>query len=267
VELVVLGGSAAGGNTGAGCAGYLVRSEQATIVLDLGPGTLLELRRHADFRRLDAVVISHLHVDHMLDLLALRYALMYNPIKPPGRIPLWMPPGGRAMLRRIATALELHQDEGDFFEASLEVRDYDPAESLTICDMTLRFAPTVHYIPCWASRISFGDASEDFVYTADMGPTSNLAPFVEGASVLVAESTLPSPAKLPPDERGHQTAREAAKLAAAADVDLLVLTHVWEEYGFDAYLVDAKSAFSGVIELAKPGLKVTWPLADYPAES
>jgi ribonuclease BN (tRNA processing enzyme) len=262
VELVVLGGSAAGGNTGAGCAGFLVRSERATVALDLGPGTLLELRRHTDFRKLDAVVISHLHIDHMLDVLALRYALMYNPIKPAGRIPLWMPPGGRSMLDRIAIALQLHKDEGHFFEAALDVQDYDPEKSLSIADMNFRFAPTVHYIPCWASRISFDGASEDLVYTADMGPTSNLAPFARGAAVLLAESTLPSPAKLPPDERGHQTAREAAELATAAEVDVLVLAHIWEEYGFDAYLADARSAFDGVIELARPGLKLTWPMTD-----
>jgi ribonuclease BN (tRNA processing enzyme) len=260
LELVVLGGSAAGGNTGAGCAGFLLRSNQSSMVLDLGPGTLLELRKHTDFRKLDAVLISHLHIDHMLDVLALRYALMYNPIKPAGRIPLWIAPGGRAMLDRIATALELHQDEGHFFEEALDVRDFDPEQELSIGDMTIRFAPTVHYIPCWASRISFDGESEDLVYTADMGPTSKLKSFVKDASVLVAESTLPSPAKLPPDQRGHQTAREAAELAAAADVKLLVLTHVWEEYGFDSYVDDARAAFDGLVELAKPGLKVTWPL-------
>jgi ribonuclease BN (tRNA processing enzyme) len=261
MELVVLGGSAAGGNTGAGCAGYLVRSDQTTIVLDLGPGTLLELRRHADFRTLDAVVISHLHVDHMLDLLALRYLLMYNPIKPEKRIPLWMPPGGREMLNRIADALKLHQDEGHFFEAALEVVDYDPGDKLAIGEFAITFTPTVHYIPCWAARISTGDPAEDLVYTADTGPTADLAPFAQGAAVMVAESTLPGPGELPPAERGHQTATEAAQLAAQSEVDVLVLAHMWEEYGFDAYLADAKSVFDGIVELAKPGLKVTWPFA------
>jgi ribonuclease BN (tRNA processing enzyme) len=260
MELVVLGGSAAGGNTGAGCAGFLVRSEQTTLVLDLGPGTLLELRRQADFRQLDGIVISHLHVDHLLDLLALRYLLMYNPIKPNKRIPLWMPPGGREMLNRIAIALELHQDEGHFFETAYAVADYDPDYKLEIGDMSIRFTPTVHYIPCWAARVSVNSTSEDLVYTADTGPTSDLVPFAKGAAVLIAESTLPGPGNLPPEERGHQTAAEAARLAADADVDVLVLSHMWEEYGFDAYLADARSVFAGIIELARPGLKVTWPL-------
>jgi ribonuclease BN (tRNA processing enzyme) len=261
MELVVLGGSAAGGNTGAGCAGFLVRSEQTTLVLDLGPGTLLELRRQADFRQLDGIVISHLHVDHMLDLLALRYLLMYNPIKPNKRIPLWMPPNGRAMLDRLATTLDPDPKEGPFYETVLDVRDYDPESELSVGDLSVRFTPTVHYIPCWAARVSNGGSSEDLVYTADTGPTANLAPFAKGAAVLIAEATLPGAGNLPPGERGHQTAAEAARLAADADVDVLVLSHVWEEYGFDAYLADAKSVFSGIVELARPGLKVTWPLA------
>lgn len=261
-EIVVLGGSAAGGNTGAGCAGFLVRSANTTVVLDLGPGTLLELRRHTDFRKLDAVVISHRHIDHMLDLLALRYALMYNPIKPERRIPLWVAPGGKAMLDRIATALQLHQDEGDFFGQAFGVGEFDPDGQLSIGDITFTFAPTVHYIPCWAMRLSFTGEAGDLVYTADMGPTSELADFARGAGVLVAESTLPSPAKVPLADRGHQTAREAAELATAAGADVLVLAHVWEEYGFDNYMADARSAFDGVIELARPGLKVTWNVAE-----
>jgi ribonuclease BN (tRNA processing enzyme) len=260
MELVVLGGSAAGGNTGAGCAGFLVQSVQTTMVLDLGPGTLLELRRHADYRQLDGIVISHLHVDHMLDLLSLRYLLKYNPIKPEKRIPLWMPPNGRELLERLAAALHPDPDEGPFFDTVFEVSDYEPAGELSIGDLTMRFAPTIHYIPCWAIRVSNGSSSEDLIYTADTGPTANLAAFAKGAAVLVAEATLPGSGKLPPDERGHQTAEEAAQLALEADVDVLVLAHTWEEYGFDSYLSDAKSVFAGIVELARPGLKVTWPL-------
>jgi ribonuclease BN (tRNA processing enzyme) len=260
MELVVLGGSAAGGNTGAGCAGFLVQSEQTRLVLDLGPGTLLELRRHADYRELDGVVISHLHLDHMLDVLSLRFLLKYNPIKPTKRIPLWMPPGGRAMLERIAAALDPDPDEGPFFDTVFDVADFDPGETLALGNLAIRFAPTVHYIPCWAMRLSNGVDSEDLVYTADTGPAANLGEFVKGAAVLIAEATLPGPGKEPRDVRGHQTAAEAAQLAVEAGVDVLVLAHTWEEYGFDSYLADAKSYFDGIIELARPGLNISWPL-------
>ena len=69
MKLTVLGGSAASPNVGMGCAGVLLQTDRTRLVLDLGPGTLQELRRHTDFRTLDAVIVSHMHVDHVLDLL------------------------------------------------------------------------------------------------------------------------------------------------------------------------------------------------------
>ena len=86
-----------------GCAGLLVQTDRTRLVLDLGPGTLQELRRHTDFRTLDAVIVSHMHVDHVLDLLALRHALAYNPLPAPAPVPVWLPPGGAELLAQ-ATA-------------------------------------------------------------------------------------------------------------------------------------------------------------------
>src|ERR687894_584661 len=100
MRLTIIWGGAASPNTGMGCAGVLVETPGARIVLDLGPGTLAELRRHADFRTLDGVVISHMHVDHVLDLLALRHALAYNPIAAPAPVPVWLPPRGADLLAR-----------------------------------------------------------------------------------------------------------------------------------------------------------------------
>ena len=80
MELTILGGSAAGPNPGQGCSGYLVESGTTRVVVDLGPGTFPELRRHVDYRLLDGVVLSHGHLDHFLDILTVRYALAYNPV-------------------------------------------------------------------------------------------------------------------------------------------------------------------------------------------
>src|SRR5215213_12027870 len=80
MELTVLGGSAAGPNPGQGCSGCLIESGATQVVVDLGPGTFTELRRHVDYRSIDGVVLSHGHLDHFLDVLTLRYALAYNPV-------------------------------------------------------------------------------------------------------------------------------------------------------------------------------------------
>ena len=258
MRLTVLGGSAAGPNTGQGCSGYLADTGRTRIVLDLGPGTLPELRRHADFRRLDAVVVSHLHLDHVLDLLALRFALAYNPRRPPRRLSLWLPPGGRMFLERVAVAFAAANAAPEFFSGVYDAAEYDPAAPLAIGDAELRFTPTAHYVPCWAIRVQGGVGGQSFAYTADTGPIADLARFARGVDVVIAEAGAPATLDEPESQRGHLTAREAGQLATETGAATLVLSHLWEEYGFETYRAEARSAYSGRLELAHPGLQVEW---------
>jgi len=239
-----------------GCAGLLVLTARTRLVLDLGPGTLHELRRHTDFRTLDAVIVSHMHVDHVLDLLALRHALAYNPLPAPAPVPIWLPPGGSELLAK-ATAPFDACDDPRRFAATVQVAEYDPARPLTIGDAVVTFAPTTHYIPAWAIRVQPA-AGPALGYTGDTGPAAALAQFVAGVHVLVAEATLLEVGVRSPDERGSLTAAEAGQLAVAAGAKVLVLTHMWEELGFAVYRAQAAAAYPGQIEMAAPGLTVSW---------
>ena len=156
------------------------RQTRTRLVLDLGPGTLQELRRHTDFRTLDAVIVSHMHVDHVLDLLALRHALAYNPLPAPAPVPVWLPPGGAELLAQ-ATAPFDACDEPGRFAATVKVAEYDPARPLTIGDVVVTFAPAVHYIPAWAIRVQ-PSAGSALGYTGDTGPAAALAEFFAGCS-------------------------------------------------------------------------------------
>ncbi|HYI14611.1 MAG TPA: hypothetical protein VEX37_04430, partial [Thermomicrobiales bacterium] len=136
-----------------------------------------------------------------------------------------------------------------------DLREYDPDESQTIGTATVRFAPTRHYIPCWAIRVSGSDGGS-VVYTADNGDAARLVPFAIGADVLVGEASMPAP---PADQsafRGVSTAGEVARLARDAGVGTLVLTHIWSEYDGEAARARAAAVFSGRIEVARPGLVV-----------
>ena len=258
-SLTVLGGSAASVGTGQGCAGYLVSSETTRIMLDAGPGTLLELRRHTDFRTLDAVVISHLHVDHMLDTIAMRFSLAYNPVKAGQRVPLWLPPGGIAWYDRLAAVFATDDAPTDFFRQVFELGEYDPGKPLTIGDLTLTFAPTVHFIECWAIRVHPG-AGGDLFYSADTGPAADLVALAAGAAVCVIEGTTPAgnEGALPFAKRGHLTATEAGTMAATAGTSTLVLTHMFEENDPGQSLAEASAVFTGEIVRAIPGATVSW---------
>jgi ribonuclease BN (tRNA processing enzyme) len=259
MKLTILGGSAAGTNTGQGCSGSLVESEGTRVVLDLGPGTLQELRKHTDYRTLSGVVISHMHLDHIGDLLALRFALAYNPISPAGPISLYLPPGGAATLYALGDSLASQPDPAGFFGSVFSITEYDPVGGLLVDDLRLTFTPTVHFIPCWAIRLRpQTSGAGDLTYTADSGPAANLADFARDSEVLLAEATYIDPPETPFAERGHLTAAETGQIASAANVQNLVLTHMWEELGFDNYRSGAASAYGGPVALATPGLQIEW---------
>lgn len=257
MRLTVLGGSGASPNTGMGCAGFLLETATTRLVLDLGPGTLPELRHHLDFRTIDGIVISHLHLDHMLDLLTLRHALAYNPIPAPAPVPVWLPPGGAEFLARATAPFDACDTPGRF-AATVRVSEYDPTAPLTIGDAVLTFVPTIHYVPAWAIRVHTPGASADLGYTGDTGPAGELDRFLAGCGVVVAEATLLEPGSEPPDQRGSLTAGEAGDLATRAGAKTLVLTHLWEERGFAAAHAQAALAFPGRLELARPGLSLIW---------
>lgn len=258
--LTVLGGSAASVGTGQGCSGYLVSTETCNVVLDLGPDTLLELRQHADFRALDAVILSHLHVDHMLDIVALRFSLAYNPVKPDRRTPLWIPPGGLEFFNQLGELFSSNFEPDGFFSNVFEINEYDPDGSLQVGDLVVTLAPTVHFVPCWAIRVHPMGDDGDLVYTADTGPAADLRNFAHGARVVIAEASTPTAERdiMPFVSRGHLTAVEAAELAREAGAEILILTHMFEEYDPLAALAEAAEVFPGEIVHAQPGTIVSW---------
>src|SRR5215510_9551479 len=126
MRLTVLGGAAAWPNPGQGCSSYLVSVGDSRVVVDCGPGTLPELRKHVDYQSVDAVIVSHCHSDHVLDLVPFRYGLLYGPTPLTRRIELWLPPGGVEVLRRLASALNGGEDVDSYWQRAFEIREYDP---------------------------------------------------------------------------------------------------------------------------------------------
>ncbi|MGB3329033.1 MAG: MBL fold metallo-hydrolase [Thermomicrobiales bacterium] len=255
-SLTTLGGNAAGVGTGSGCSGSLVAHGGTRIVLDLGPDTLLELRKQTDIRALDGIVVSHLHLDHILDLFALRYTLAYAPGPLPRKIPLWLPPGGIAFFMRAGEAIQHGAGDEPFLDRAFEVHEYDPHGTLAIGTLTIDFQRSDHPVPCWSMRVNV-PGGRNLLYTADTADIERLVPFGTGAHVLLAEATL---ANTPPPgtPRGHLSAEEAGTLAARLGVSALVLTHLWEENDPQRSIALARNAFQGDIIRAQPGVSIQW---------
>jgi ribonuclease BN (tRNA processing enzyme) len=259
MKLTVLGGSHASVNTGAGSSGYLVSHQGTNLAVDLGPNTVIELRKHTDHRLLDGVLLSHLHIDHFLDILTLRCAIRYNPIKADHRIPLWLPPGGEAFLGKIVAPIA-EQDGDDDYLGCYEIHEYDPGSALTIGAIGITFAPTVHILPTWAMRFEGAGDPRALVFTSDTGPTAGLAPFATDAHVLLSEASYGINPEIEKrrDVRMHMTLGEAIDLATRVNAGTFVITHTSEELDREAYVAHAASRFPGPVHLAVPGLVIDW---------
>ncbi|MEZ4533089.1 MAG: MBL fold metallo-hydrolase [Thermomicrobiales bacterium] len=255
MKLTILGSAAAGTNAGSGCSSYLIRSEDTRLLIDCGPGTIPELKRHIDVRLVDGIVISHMHLDHILDLVTLRGAYRYAPEPFDGRIPLWLPPGGAAILDSLAAPLDLDHHSPLFFDQVYETHEYNPIDSLQIGSIAIDFAPTQHAMPAWAMRVARSGSDAAIGITSDTGPVTNLAAFLRGVSALICEATLLE-SDVSPMERDHLTAQEAGRLAEMCQAGRLVLTHVWDELGADKLLSSAMSAYAGPVEIGWPGMEI-----------
>lgn len=262
MELTILGGSAAAPNPGDASAGYLVTSGETALLLDCGSGVVSKLRAHRDPRGLAGVIITHIHSDHTLDLIALRYALKYTPPGPGAPVPLHLPPGGRDFLDRLGAVFAVGGEFGkEFWADVLEPREYTPhlgGEPLQIGEFAVTFAPMRHYIPVWALRIEERATGRSLTFSADTGPAAPLATFAADTDLLLCEATiLRQDPGGDPATFGHLTAREAGEIATAARAKHLVLTHLWQELGFDNYAADARATFAGPLDLARSGATFT----------
>lgn len=256
IELTCLGGAAAWPNPGQGCSSFLVRSGQTTILLDAGPNTLLELRKHVDFHAVDAIVISHCHSDHILDLIPYRYGLVYGPAQPAKRIPVWLPPGGMTVLHNIARALSGQGENTEgFWDGVFILNEYDPDIRLEVSSVGLRFTRTAHPAVCYAMRIE-SVGGKTLTYTADTGTIESVLDLARGSDILISEATMPEDHEHPGTESGHLKPSEAGILASEASVGALVLSHLWSERPDTEVLEAAGRSFSGKTVIAKPGLVV-----------
>ena len=219
LRVTVLGCSTAAPDPATPTAGYLVQWADTSLLLDAGQGVIRNLQRVLDPHALTAVVVGHMHADHYLDLVGLRYLYPWGE-PAPDRLPVHLPPGGRAKLETLALAIS---ERVGFFDASFDAIEYDPAAELTIGDLRVRFFEGRHYVPAWGVVVEAPDGAR-LAYTGDTGPSSLVEDAVRGVDLLLVESSIASPLQ-DDTERGHLTAAEAVDLATAAQVRSALLVH------------------------------------------
>jgi ribonuclease BN (tRNA processing enzyme) len=253
VRLIVVGcsGSFPSPDSPASC--YLVEADDAEgrtwrVVLDLGSGALGPLQRYTRLDALDALVLSHLHPDHFIDICGLYVARRYSPDGPfPDRLPVWGPTGAA---ERISQAYG--PDPADIAEA-FDVRELTDGRPLTLGPLTLTPYRVEHPVEAYGLRVEVraGPRAEVLAYTGDTDGCAALLPLAKGADLFLAEASFQEGRD---EARGvHLTGLRAGQAAADAGCRRLLLTHVPVWTDPQVVLAEARSAFPGPVELARPG--------------
>jgi ribonuclease BN (tRNA processing enzyme) len=246
MKLTVLGAGTVLPATGRSPSGYLVEFGGRQILFDIGAGTLarLDAAGHS-YRDLDVVAISHLHADHVLDLIALLQANNATPgWTRTARLHLIGCRGLAAFVDSIVALFDGAAPEN----YAIEVRELDPGRHY-LPGIVVEAALTRHTANSLAFRLEAEGKS--LVYSGDAVETAELANLARGADVFVCECSFP---------RGvvtadHLTADAAARLAATANVRRLVLTHTYPSTDAPTVAGQAAEIYRGEIAVAVDGAR------------
>jgi ribonuclease BN (tRNA processing enzyme) len=259
MRLTVLGKSPSWQDAGGACSGYLIEEAGTAVVVDCGNGVFSKLRRFRDYTRVDAVVISHLHADHFLDLVPFAYALTYAPRQQPVPVDRWPGTDEPARPRLIAPhgAVETFRrvvgswGNEDLIENAFRIEEYEGDARPAVGPLEFSFRSVPHFLETFAIRVESSTNGGCFAFGADSRPTVDLVEFAHDADLLLIEATLPRPERS--GMRGHLTPREAGEHGKAAAARRLVLTHISDELDALWAQSEARDAFGGPVEMAREG--------------
>jgi ribonuclease BN (tRNA processing enzyme) len=259
MQVTVLGKSPSWEDAGGACSGYLIEEGDTAVLLDCGNGVFSKLRMHRDYTTVDAVLISHLHADHVLDLVPYAYALTYAPRQQPVPVAEWpgtndparprllAPPGARRTFHRVAGAF----GDDDLLDKAFRVTEYDPTRPLALGDLRASFHEVPHFTTTYAINFTSANGVGRFTYSADCRPSEELVEAARETDLLIVEATLPRPERT--GERGHMTPAEAGEHARRAGARRVVLTHISDELDHEWAAEQGRDTFGGPVEVAREG--------------
>ncbi len=237
-SLTVLGSCGAWPEANRACSGFLLDYDGFRLVIDLGFGAASRLLAVCPAGSVDAVVITHEHPDHCVDLNALLRA-RFDMRPRPGRIPLCCPSGVLMRLSAIEPSPRLTE--------VFAIRGFPGSYALG--PLSVKGIPLRHHVPSVGVRITAPGLT--LAYTGDTGPTPALIHLGRDADLFIIEATLRGK---PADPPYLSTAREAGRWAALAGARQLMLTHFWPGTDRSGSVADAREEFDGEVFAAEEAM-------------
>jgi ribonuclease BN (tRNA processing enzyme) len=245
MRLTVLGCAGSFPGPDSACSAYLVEADGFRLLLDFGAGSLSALQRYAGMHSVDAILITHLHCDHVLDACSYIVVRRYAPDGPYPPIPMYAPAGAA---ERIAAAYS--PDDGPIDDV-YTFYGLQPG-SFPLGPFSVTVDRVNHPVETYGVRLEH--AGRVLTYSSDTAPCDSLVRLAQEADLFLCEASYLDGEDNPPDL--HLTGREAGEAATKAEVGRLLLTHLVAAWGSEAATHDAAaSSFAGRVDVARPGAR------------
>lgn len=242
VTVTVLGSAGSHPGNGRACSSYLISGGGGHLLLDCGNGSMANLMDAIDPADLDAIIISHLHPDHFVDLYGLHYALKFH-MNRAKKVDVYAPARAREVLRA-----PLLGDAADSFVSHLPIHAAEAGEHLALGPFDVDLFAANHSIETLASRVTVEDRV--IAYSGDSAETPALVECARDADLFICDSTwLSQDAPFPPNV--HMTGTEAGTMATEASVGRLMVTHVFPQRTPELVAADADNVYGGLVWVAR----------------
>jgi ribonuclease BN (tRNA processing enzyme) len=191
----------------------ILAEAQKPLLVDCGAGTLLRLEQAGiNVADLDAVVLTHLHLDHVLDLLAIANARYLQQL--PG-LDVYGPKGTDVWLKTIHSAFP------NLEKMVISVHEVHPMDDFSVQGFDIFAEEARHSVTALAYRIDAED--KVLVYSGDTEPSSRIVALAQGADLLIHECSFPEPF----DVTNHTTPKRLGRILK--DVPKVALTHFYPQ--------------------------------------
>lgn len=243
MRLTVLGCAGSFPGPESACSAYLVEADGFCLLIDFGSGSLSALQRYAGLHAIDAILLTHLHCDHMLDACSYVVVRRYAPDGPYPPLPVYAPSGAPD---RIAAAYSADAGPVDDVYTFYGLQP----GSFPIGPFGVTVEQVNHPVETYGVRLEW--QGRTLAYSSDSAPCDALLRLAHGADLFLCEASYLDGVDNPPGL--HMTGGEAGEIAAKAGSVRLLLTHLVTAWGSEAMTYEAAaSAFAGPVEIVRPG--------------
>jgi len=248
VEVTVLGSGTTVPSLTRSSPGLLVTVGGEPLPFDLGGGTLGRLlRAGADFREVNTLFFSHVHPDHVSDLLPFLHATKWTPGFERRRDLTLVGPPQVHEYARLLLAYAPFNIRPETFRLRFRAVEEDLLEGE---GWTVRTTPVVHGVPAVGYRMEAGGKA--VVYSGDTDVCEGLVSLAREADLLLLECSFPDDLKV----SNHLTPTEAGRIAERSGAKRLLLTHLYPPCDEGEVLEACRAVYGGGVEVARDGQKV-----------